>query len=407
MSSDAAVDVVVVGGGIVGCACALALADRGLEVVVLERAGLAAGASGRNAGLLLPHPDPVSDLLYREGVAGYRRLAEEGGAPVGLCPTSLLVVAADDADLAGTERLAEALAGLGHAVEPLDPGMLAKLEPCLAADLAGGCRHDEGFQLDPTAATLAFAAAARRAGAVFRTHDQAHRLLVDGDRVTGVATDGGPLAAGAVVLAVGPWTRPLAARAGIDLLVGGARGWLLQTAPLPWTVGHTLMDAGWAASGDAGFPGQAPTVAELAGAPPDPEAWTGFGMQQGPGGHAVVGASLAASLREDSEHPETVRGLAARALRFVPGLAGVPVVATWSGVRPVTPDGHPLVGPAPGLAGLWVAAGHGPIGVLAAPATARMLAEHLVGGRPDPAAAPFDPARFTTAVPPRAGTASG
>jgi glycine/D-amino acid oxidase-like deaminating enzyme len=73
----------------------------------------------------------------------------------------------------------------------------------------------------------------------------------------------------------------------------------------------------------------------------------------------------------------------------------------------VTPDGHPLVGPVPGLAGLWVAAGHGPIGVLAAPSTARMLAGHLVDGRPDPAAAPFDPARFTTAVPPPAGTASG
>jgi glycine/D-amino acid oxidase-like deaminating enzyme len=76
-------------------------------------------------------------------------------------------------------------------------------------------------------------------------------------------------------------------------------------------------------------------------------------------------------------------------------------------VRPVTPDGQPLVGPVPGLAGLWVAAGHGPVGVLAAPATARMLAEQLVGGRPDPAAAPFDPARFATAALPRAGTASG
>jgi glycine/D-amino acid oxidase-like deaminating enzyme len=122
----------------------------------------------------------------------------------------------------------------------------------------------------------------------------------------------------------------------------------------------------------------------------------------------VVGASLAASLREDGEHPETVRGLARRARRFVPGLAGVPVVATWSGVRPVTPDGHPLLGPAPGLDGLWVAAGHGPIGVLAAPATARMLADHLAGGRPDPAAAPFDPARFATSTAPsRAGAASG
>jgi glycine/D-amino acid oxidase-like deaminating enzyme len=101
------------------------------------------------------------------------------------------------------------------------------------------------------------------------------------------------------------------------------------------------MDAGWAAPEDPLFPGRAPTVEELAGEPPDPEASTAFALQQGPGGHAVVGASLATSLREDSEHPETVRGLARRARRFVPGLAGIPVVATWSGVRPVTPDGRP------------------------------------------------------------------
>ena len=390
-------DVVVVGGGVVGCACALALADRGLGVVVLERAGLAAGASGRNRGLLLPHREPGSGVLYHEGVAGYRRLAEEGGVPFDLRPVALLVVAADGPELAEAGRLAAALAGLGHAVEPLGPAELAKLEPCLAPDLAGGFRQDEGWEVDPTAATLAFAEAARRAGAVFRTHDQAHRLLVDG----------GPLAAGAVVLATGPWTRPLAARAGIDLPVGGARGWLLQTAPLPWTVGHTLADAGWAAPQDATSPARAPTVEELAGAAPGAEPWSAFALQQGPGGHAVVGGSVDASLREGAEHPETPRGLARRALRFVPGLAGVPVVATWSGVRPVTPDGQPLVGPVPGLAGLWVAAGHGPIGVLAAPATARMLAEHLVGGRPDPAAAPFDPARFATAAPPPAGTASG
>jgi glycine/D-amino acid oxidase-like deaminating enzyme len=405
--SDPTSDVIVVGGGIVGCACALALADRGLEVLVLERAGLAAGASGRNRGLLIPHPDPVADGLYREGVAGYRRLAEQATIPFGPRPTALLAVAADDAGLAQIQRLAEQLSGLGHAVELLEAGMLANLEPCLAPDLAGGIRH-EGWEVDPTAATLALAAAARRAGAVFRTHQQAHRLLLGGDRVTGVAVDGGPLAAGAVVLATGPWTRPLAAWAGIDLPVGGARGWLLQTAPLPWTVGHALMDAGWAAPEDPAFPGRTPTVAELAGGQPDPQAWTAFALQQGPGGHAVVGASLAASLREDGEHPGTVRGLARRARRFVPGLAGVPVVATWSGVRPVTPDGHPLVGPVPGLDGLWVAAGHGPIGVLAAPATARMLADHLAGGRPDPAAAPFDPARFATSTAPsRAGAASG
>ena len=132
-------DVVVVGGGVVGCACALALAGRGLGVVVLERAGLAAGASGRNRGLLLPHPDPTAEPLYREGVAGYRRLDEEGGIPFGLRPTVLLVVAADETGLAEVGRLAEMRAAMGQAGEPLDPGTLANAlgiaRPCNRAEI--------------------------------------------------------------------------------------------------------------------------------------------------------------------------------------------------------------------------------------------------------------------------------
>jgi glycine/D-amino acid oxidase-like deaminating enzyme len=118
-------------------------------------------------------------------------------------------------------------------------------------------------------------------------------------------------------------------------------------------------------------------------------------LQQAPAGHATVGASLTASLRDDSERPETVAGLARRALRFVPALAAVPVVACWSGVRPVTPDGYPLIGPVAGLDGLWVAAGHGPEGVLLAPWSARLLADQL-DSRPAPDAAGFGPDRFGT-----------
>jgi sarcosine oxidase subunit beta len=141
-------------------------------------------------------------------------------------------------------------------------------------------------------------------------------------------------------------------------------------------------------------------LAELAADPPAArDEGTAFTLQQRPTGAAVVGASLAASLRQDPEHPETVRGLARRALRFVPGLAGVRVVASWSGVRPITPDGEPLVGPVPGLPGLWVAAGHGPVGVVLAPSTGRMLADHLADGRPAAGAERFDPARYPTTVP--------
>jgi D-hydroxyproline dehydrogenase subunit beta len=385
-------DVVVVGGGVIGCACALELASRGVDVLLLERAGLAAGASGRNQGLLLPNPDPLYHPLFREGVAGYRRLAEEGTTPFGLRPTGQLLLAGDEGTLTAAKDHAAALATGGFAMEALGPEELPGLEPSLAPDLAGGFRGDQAWAVDPAAVTLAWAEAARRAGAGLRPHSEAHRLLVRGGRVEGVLTDAGPLAAGAVLLAAGPWTRPLAARAGVDLPVGGARGWLLQTAPLPWTVRHAFEEATWPGPSGIGAQARPPSLAELAAAPagdPAGDEGTAFTLQQAPGGHATVGASLAASLREDPEHPETVAGLARRALRFVPGLAGVQVVASWSGVRPVTPDGYPLVGPVGGVDGLWVAAGHGPEGVLLAPSTARMVAEHLVGGRPAADAAPF------------------
>lgn len=391
-----AADVIVVGGGVIGCACARELAGRGLEVLVLERAELAAGASGRNQGLLLPGLEPHAGPLFREAVAGYRRLAAESGVDFDLRPVGHLLLAADEATLASAKEQAGAMAAAGFAVEELDPAGLVAVEPSLAPDLAGGFRSTDGYALDPAGATLAWAQDARRAGAELRTWTAARRLVVRGGRVTGVHTDAGALAAGAVVLAAGPWTRVFAAGAGVELPVSGARGWLLQTAPLPWRVAHAFQEATWPGEAGVGTQARPPTIAELAAEPaPDGDEGTAFTLQQRPTAAAVVGASLAASLREDPEQPETVRGLARRALRFVPGLAGVPVVASWSGVRPITPDGDPLVGPVPGLPGLWVAAGHGPVGVVLAPSTGRMLAEHLAGGHPAADAGPFDPARFT------------
>ncbi len=397
-----AVDVIVVGGGVIGCACARELAGRGLDVLLLERAELATGASGRNQGLLLPGLEAHGGSLFREAVEGYRRLAAEGGVDFDLRPVGHLLLAADEATLSAAKEQAGTMAAAGFAVEQLDPEGLADLEPSLAPDLAGGFRSTDGYALDPAGATLAWAEDARRAGAELRTWTAVRRLVLEGGRVTGVHTDGGPLAAGAVVVAAGPWTRALAAGAGVELPVSGARGWLLRTAPLPWRVAHAFQEATWPDEAEVGTEAGPPTVAELAADPaPARDEATAFTLQQRPTGAAVVGASLAASLREDPEHPETVRGIARRALRFVPELAGVPVVASWSGVRPITPDGDPLVGPVPGLAGLWVAAGHGPVGVVLAPSTGRMLADHLVGGRAAADAGPFDPARFLTAGPDR------
>ncbi|HKE97318.1 MAG TPA: FAD-dependent oxidoreductase [Actinomycetes bacterium] len=418
--TGAGVDVVVVGGGVVGCACALELAERGARTLLLERAGLAAGASGRNQGLLLPSPDPRIAPLFRESLARHEWLAG-GPVPFGLRPVAQLLLAGEPATLPLLRAHADGIAQGGFQVDTLGPGELVRAEPSLAPDLAGGARCEHARALDPAAVTLAWAQAARRAGAEVRTHDAVRGLLhhppgapaaarpatpaTSPGRVAGVVAESGPVAADAVVVAAGPWARSVALAAGVDLPVGGARGWLLQTAPLPRRVGHALEEATWPGSEGVGTRMRPPTVAELARGPAGDGGRQGdaFTLQQGPAGHATVGASLHVSLREDPELAETVHGLARRALRFVPGLADAGVVASWSGVRPVTPDGWPMVGPVPGADGLWVAAGHGPEGVMLAPPTARMLAAHLLRGEPEPDAAPFDPARLLGGPPDQRG----
>ncbi len=390
-----AVDVLVVGGGVIGCACALELAEAGCDVVVLERAELGAGASGRNQGLLLPSPAPAYAALLRESVARYRRLDADGDLAFGLRPVDHLLLAGDEPTLAGAAEQAAALAAGGFDVEALGPGELVAAEPCLAPDLAGGFRLGDAWSLDPLGATLAWAAAARRAGAAVRTHAAARRLVAAHGRVTGVLTDDGEVSAGAVLLAAGPWSRALALPAGVHLPVGGARGWLLQTAPLPFATAHTLQEATWPGPAGAGAQARPPSLAAMAAEPAEAtDEGTAFTLHRSRTGHATIGASLAVSLREDPECPETTRGLARRALRFVPALAGVEVLATWSGVRPVTADGYPLIGPAPGTEGLWIAAGHGAEGVMLAPSTARILARHLLDGRAEADAAPFATDRF-------------
>jgi len=220
-------------------------------------------------------------------------------------------------------------------------------------------------------------------------------LQRDGDRVTGVLAGSGPVRAAAVLVAAGPASGALLAAAHLHLPVTGARGWLLQTAPLPWRMAHILGEADWKGVTPAAF-GQPPAIRDLAdGSPGAGGTAVAFTMQQTPsGGQATIGASATSVVRDDAGAAQTaIRLVATQAVRFVPSLAAIPVTCTWSGVRPVAPHGTPLIGRLPEVEGLWVAAGHGSQGVMLAPSTGRMMAEYLLGGRASGADA-FDPARL-------------
>lgn len=374
-------DCVVIGGGIAGCTVAYELARRGKRVTLLEQHALAHAASGRNMGLLLNQVEPEVVRIMQLALGVYREV--EPAFPFGLRRVDQLLLARDEAQLARTEAVTAAMMGIGVEVEKLDRDVLFAELPFLSADVAGGALVRGAWAVQPAAATRAFAEAAREAGAEIRTG-----VRVASVTKSGVVSDDGPLTADAVVIASGPWLPELAPAVPIT----AARGWVMRTGPLPHSVQWIIEEMSWPDQDLLGRAAKAVTLAELAAGDHDAPGAEAFALAPQPDGSALLGTSLARSLLEAVEGVDMPRRLARRALAIAPGLAGVPVNAAWPGTRPMSPDGMPLAGELGG--GVWIHGGHGSIGMMAAPATARWLVDAMLGVGAASELDRLSPARF-------------
>jgi D-amino-acid dehydrogenase len=361
------VDVVVIGGGIVGVSAAAHLAERGRRVILIEKTSIAAGASGRNSGVV-QHPfDSVLVTLYLETLALYRDLDGLDLAPE---PAGLLSVTHD---VDGVRHLAAGLAATHPHLEPtfLGPSAVRRLEPSLADGVAA-CRLAIGYPVGPVAATHAYRRLAERRGVDIRIADA--RIWRDGDRVLGVALgDGERIATADVVVAAGPWTPGI---------VDPSGAWR-PIVPL------------WGVVVPVSLTDPPRHVLEEAEIPIEPDT-----AEDGEGSHAfslvtAAGSSSLGStfLVEEPDPSSLVPSIVRRGASFVPAIADAARAQPRLCARPLSLDGRPLVGRVPGTDGLWVAAGHGPWGISTGPASGRLIAD-LVSGAGSPAPAALDPARF-------------
>jgi len=351
-------DVAVVGAGIVGCALAAFLAEAGAAVLLVERDDVGAAASGRNSGILQHPMDAALAPLFEESLAHYRELDPHGFAlpaePHGVLMLAPAALGVTDVLAAFPELRAEALA----------PGEPARIEPALAADLAGVRLHT-GYPVGPAAATRAFAARARAAGA--RIVTGAAAALAPG----GVTVAGMRRPAGAVVVAAGPWTPEL-----VD-----PRGTWRPIAPLWGVVAEVRLDAPPRhALEEAGID----RLVASGGDPPPLFSLVTTG---------AVSALGSTFLRERPDAGRLAPLLRERGARFLPALAGTALGATRACARPLAADGLPLLGRDPRRDHVFVAAGHGPWGVSLGPASARLVADLVLGVSASPPPR-FDPGRF-------------
>jgi D-hydroxyproline dehydrogenase subunit beta len=381
-------DVAIIGGGIVGTALAAELAGRGAAVTLYERTAIAAGASGRNSGVVWHPTDPTLAALYRESLAAYRALpdalaaalpapAPERSFRLAPEPAGILAVGRD-ADVVRTVARGFAAAHPDIPTEFVDGAALAKLEPALAPGLSA-VRMAIGFPVTPAAATHAFAALARARGATLVEGADA-RVARDGRVATGVVLDGAVRAAGAVVVAAGPWTPALVDPSGTWRPIHPFWGVIVELELGNAAPRHVLEEA---EVEDATAPG----------ASHEPDGSVGFSLVTAVG-RSSLGSTFLPSEPDPRDYEARLRD---RGARFVPTIAGSPTRGLRACARPLALDGRPLVGAVPGIERLFVAAGHGPWGISTGPASASHVAA-LVLGEPDPrtdaVAAATDAARF-------------
>jgi glycine/D-amino acid oxidase-like deaminating enzyme len=383
--------VVVVGGGIIGCACACELAEQGLRVTLIERDSLAAGASGRNHGLLLMPTERALAPMARLATRFYLERAADLPLPLEVErePIGFLIVGADDREREQARAEAEAARSCGIEVDRLDAHALAGEEPALARDIDEGWLLHDGRLVDPAALTVALALKAREAGAEILRHLPVRALLATGDRVRGIVTDEGRTDADEVVVAAGPWTGQLLRPLGVHLPVTPARGFLVHMALGTGLVRHVIEGAGWHA-----LPGEDPMPPLLAQEVASGSARPVLGsiVQQNADGTLLAGSSRQAAYSSEPEDPAIPQDIVRGAIRLVPAVEKARVLGSWWGIRPMTSDGLPIVGRL--RDGLVVATGHGSFGVTLATGTAPLVAAAITGEDPPIDAAPFLPQRF-------------
>ena len=357
--------VIVVGAGIVGAACAEALARAGCGVEVVEAAFPGSGATGAAMGHVVVMDD--SEAQFALTSLSRRLWAERAGelpARVEHRRCGTLWLAADEEELAHAHAKAAFHAARGEHGEVLDARQLREAAPGLREGLAGGLLVDEDRVVYPPAAARFFLDSARQRGA--RLHGGAVDAVAPGR----VRCDGAWREADHVLVAAGA--------ASVSLLEGlpvvPRKGHLVVTDRYPGALRQQVVELGYLKS--------AHTLTRESVA---------FNVQPRATGQLVVGSSRELVGWDASVNRSLVARMLQRAIAYMPGIARLAALRTWVGFRPATPDSRPLIGAWEPR--LWVAAGHEGLGIATAPGTAALLAALLGGHTPPLDPAPFAPRR--------------
>jgi glycine/D-amino acid oxidase-like deaminating enzyme len=367
--STSTYDVVVVGAGIVGAACAEECAREGLRVAIVDRDVVGGGATAAAMGHIVVLDDSEAQFaLTRYSQQLWQQLRPELAPNVEYEQRGTIWVAADDEEIAEVRRKHSYYGKRGVPTEVLDPGALELLEPNLRKGLAGGLLVPEDAMLNPLCAARLLVERAQAAGAKVHlgcavSEMQAGRLRL---------ADGNELSAPAIVNATGAWAPALTP----GLAIKKRKGHLAITDPYPAFLHHQLVELGYLKSAHSA---SADSVA--------------FNVQPRKTGQVLIGSSRQYGAEHSEVDNDILVRMLQRAQEYMPRLAQMPAVRVWTGFRAATPDKLPLIGPSPADPIIFLATGHEGLGITTSLATARLVVDQIAGRKPAIPIEPYLPSR--------------
>lgn len=368
--------IVIIGGGVMGTSTAFHLAEAGVSNIVLVEQGELGGGSTTKAagGVRAQFSDPINVALGLRGLDAFENFATRPGYPIDLHQPGYLFLLTSQEQVRDYEQAIALQRSMGVSTRLLSPQEAQELSPAISLDgvLAAAFHARDGY-CSPDSVVQGYASAARRLGVTFRTHTEVTDIVTEGDTITAVVTDHGPIETSTVICTAGAWSRAIGAMAGVSLPVEALRRQILITEPLP---DHL----------ESLFPRTTPMTIDAA--------TTFYFHREGPG--VLLGMSFHdekpgfALDYSEAWMPSLVAAIEDRC----PALLDVGIAHRWAGLYEVTPDHNALVGESPNVSRFLYACGFSGHGFLQGPAIGEVLRDLYLGRDPVVDVAPFQADRF-------------
>lgn len=366
-------DVVVIGGGVIGCSVAYHLARRGVSVTLVEKSDIASGTSGAcDKAVLLQSKNPGLHLkMALESVKLFPGLQEELDVDIEFKKDGGMIVIYTEEQWKIMEQFVERQNKLGLAVQLLGKDEARRRQPAFAENIVGSTYSPMDGEVNPIYLALGFFRGAKKYGAKTMLGTEVRGIKLEKGRVCSVITDRGNINTNNVVNACGVYAPFIGAMVGLDIPIIPRRGQIIVTEPVAPLIHGDVNCARYIT---------AKFRPELLGNDESARLGVGLSLGQTENGNLLIGGTREFVGYSKSTTHRALRAVLKHAVKLVPALKGINVIRSFAGLRPYTPDGLPILGRVTRIKGFYMAAGHEGDGIALSAITGKLLCDVITYG---------------------------